>query len=431
MTFSPSETMHLLGALIALLCCAHGAGYVFRRLRLPPVFGEILGGLVLGPTLLGALLPGVQAALFGGAPTQTVLGAIYQLGLLLLMFCSGTEIRPRFEAGERRAVMFVTASSTLLPFLLGFLALRLVDVPAHLGPAGSAAAFGIVFAIAVAITSIPVIARILMDLRILETPFARIVLSTAVIEDVILYVLLAIALSLVGLAHAEPFGLARVLGIEGGSAAGLAYYAAASAGFLAVSLAVGHRVYRLIYHSRYNLLRRSSPLAHMLIFLLLMTCAALFLGIAPMFGAFLAGIAARGDDEKAGPPREAIRTFSFAFFIPIYFAIVGYKLDLRAGFDPWFFAGFLLFATLVKMLSVFAGARMAGTGARGSLNLAVALNARGGPGIVLASLAYDAGIIDQGFYATLILVVIATSLAAGAWLDRAVRRGGDLLHPLR
>ncbi len=427
MTFSPSETMRLLGALIALLCCAHGAGYVFRRFRLPPVFGEILGGLVLGPTLLGSLLPGLHAAVFHDASTQTVLGAIYQLGLLLLMFCSGTEIRPHFAPGERRTVMLVTTSSTLLPFLFGFLALGVVDAPAHMGAAASRPAFGIVFAIAVAITSIPVIARILMDLRILETPFARIVLSTAVIEDVILYVLLAIALSLVGLAHAEPFGLPRLIGIEGGSAAGLAYYVAVSAAFLSLSLAFGHRVYRLIYTSRYNLLRRSSPLAHMLIFLLIMTCAALFLGIAPMFGAFLAGIAVRGFDDETSQHREAIRSFSFAFFIPAYFAIVGFKLDLRAGFDPAFFLGFLLFATLVKMASVFAGARLAGTGAGGALNLAVALNARGGPGIVLASLAYDADIINQSFYATLILLVIVTSLVAGSWLEWVVRRDQPLL----
>ncbi len=427
MTFGPSETLHLLAALIALLSCAHGAGYVFRRLRLPPVFGEILGGLVLGPTLLGWLLPGVQAAIFNDASTQTVLGAIYQLGLLLLMFCSGTEIRPRFAPGERRTVMYVTASSTLLPFLFGFLALRYIDASLHMGTAASRPAFGMVFAIAVAIASIPVIARILMDLRILETPFARIVLSTAVIEDVILYVLLAVALSMGGLAHAEPFGLPRIIGVEGGSAAGLAYYVAVSAAFLGLSLAFGHRVFRLIYRSRYNLLRRSSPLGHMLIFLLIMTCVALFLGIAPMFGAFLAGIAARGSDDEKNQPLEAIRTFAFAFFIPAYFAIVGFKLNLRAGFDPVFFLGFLLFATLVKVLSVFAGARLAGTGAGGALNLAMALNARGGPGIVLASLAYDAGIINQSFYATLILLVIVTSLAAGSWLERVVRRGRPLL----
>lgn len=427
MTFGPSDTMHLLGALIVLLCSAHGAGYLFRRLRQPPVIGEILGGLVLGPTVLGALLPGLQAAIFTDhEPTATVLGAIYQLGLLLLMFCSGTEIRPRFAPGERRTVLFVTASGTVLPFLLGFLALRFIDPAPHMGPAASREAFAIVFAIAVAVTSIPVISRILLDLRILETPFARIVLSSAVLEDVILYVLLAIALAMVDPAHGETFGLPMFLGIDGGSALGLAYYVAVSAVFLGLSLGFGHRVYRGIETSRYNLLRRSSPLAHMLTFLLLMTCGALFLGIAPMFGAFLAGIAARATDDETAQPREAIRSFSFAFFIPVYFAIVGMKVDLLARFDPLFFVGFLVFASLVKALSVFAGARLAGETLHGAGNLAVALNARGGPGIVLASLAYDAGIISQAWYATLVLVVIVTSLLAGSWLERVVRLGRPL-----
>lgn len=102
------------------------------------------------------------------------------------------------------------------------------------------------------------------------------------------------------------------------------------------------------------------------------------------------------------------------------------KLDLLARFDPLFFVGFLVFASLVKALSVFAGARLAGETPHGASNLAVALNARGGPGIVLASLAYDAGIISQAWYATLVLVVIVTSLLAGSWLERVVRLGRPL-----
>jgi Kef-type K+ transport system membrane component KefB len=117
----------------------------------------------------------------------------------------------------------------------------------------------------------------------------------------------------------------------------------------------------------------------------------------------------------------AVTSFALAFFIPIYFAMIGLGLDLVHGFSVVFFAGFLLAACAIKAVSVFVGARAAGENSRSSLNLAVAMNARGGPGIVVASTAFAAGIINQPFYAVLVLLAIVTSLAAGAWLDRVPR----------
>lgn len=427
MTLSTPDTVRLLVALVALLIAAHGTGYIFRWLRQPPVIGEILGGLLLGPTLFGRLLPGWYEAVFApGSPTPVVLGAVYQLGLLLLMFCSGLEIRASFREGEMRSVSAITASGTLLPFAAGVVAVRFVDFSAEIGPAGSETAFLLVFAIAVAVTSIPVISRILYDLKVLETPFARIVLSTAVIEDVVLYVVLAIALSIAGGVGEEGFGLPRMLHLEGGSAASLVYHVAITVLFLGAALRLGRRVFRLLDRLRFNLLRRSSPVAHLLAVLLVMTSVAAFLGIAPMFGAFVAGIVTSRSTEERERPREAIKSFSFAFFIPIYFAIVGLRLDLVGGFDPVGFLLFLVFACVVKTAGVYLGASLAGEGRAGALNLAVALNARGGPGIVLASLAFDAGIIVETFYATLVMLSVVTSLAAGSWLDFVLRRGWPL-----
>lgn len=124
--------------------------------------------------------------------------------------------------------------------------------------------------------------------------------------------------------------------------------------------------------------------------------------------------------------RDTIRTFSFAFFIPLYFAMVGLRLDLVRSFSPLFFVLFFAVACVAKYASVWVGARIAGESAAGSRNLAAALNARGGPGIVLASVALGAGIIDQNLYACLVLLAILTSLAAGSWLGAVVRAGRPL-----
>ena len=112
--------------------------------------------------------------------------------------------------------------------------------------------------------------------------------------------------------------------------------------------------------------------------------------------------------------------------MPIYFAIVGLQLDLIQHFDLGFFAWFLVFACVVKSASVYLGARLAGESPRGSRNLAVATNARGGPGIVLASVTFAAGIISEEFYAALVMLAIVTSMLAGTWLGHIVRAGKPL-----
>jgi Kef-type K+ transport system membrane component KefB len=144
-----------------------------------------------------------------------------------------------------------------------------------------------------------------------------------------------------------------------------------------------------------------------------------------VFAAFLAGFAV--SRKRLGDALETISRFSFALFIPVYFALVGYKLIFGKSFSVAMLFSFLIGACLLKLISVALGARLAGFRGLDVVNLAVATNARGGPGIVLASVAYEAGIISAAFYTTLVLVAVLTSQAAGAWLEFVLRRGWPLL----
>jgi Kef-type K+ transport system membrane component KefB len=421
-SYTDRDTAHVLAALIALLVSAHACGYVFARFRQPPVIGEILGGILLGPTLLERVYPSAYDWLFpatGSVPA--VLGAVYQLGLLLLMFTAGTQMRGLISRQAAKVVGWIAATGLLLPFIAGVAAFALIDFTRFEGTAQNRTSLLLVFALAIAVTSIPVISRIMLDLGLLKTRFAQIVLSVAVIEDVVVYVVLAVAIGIVSGTGSEQFGLAGQVGWAPGSTANEIYHSFATIAFLGAGLLLGPRIYARALHSRYNLVKRRSHLAFQLVVMLAMSGICLLLSIVPLFGAFVAGIVVvRAPGERAEQAREEIGHFALGLFIPVYFAIVGLQLNLVDNFDVLFFLAFLSFACLAKAGSVYAGARIGGESARSAVNLAVAMNARGGPGIVLASTTYAAGIIDARLYTTFVMLAVVTSLIAGTWLQRTV-----------
>jgi Kef-type K+ transport system membrane component KefB len=155
------------------------------------------------------------------------------------------------------------------------------------------------------------------------------------------------------------------------------------------------------------------------------------LDVSLVFAAFLAGFAVVHKKRRLfSEALDAIGKVSFAFFIPVYFAIVGLKLDLIRGVSLWMIATFLLGSCAVKILSVSLAGRFAGFRGLDLINLAITTNARGGPGIVLASVAFDAGIISPKFYTTLVIAAVLTSQVAGAWLDYVLSKGWPLLTPM-
>lgn len=421
-SLSTADLAHTVIALAAILLCAHGMGSLFVRYRQPRAIGEVVGGLLLGATVLGYIWPSAQAWVFPArGSTAIILGAIYQLGLLLLLFIAGSELRTVFDRSERRTVAAVFVAGMCIPFAAGLGISQLINQKSLWGPNGNTTSFVLVFSIAMAITSIPVISRIMHDLGILDTTFARVVLGVAVLEDLVLYCVLAIAIGYAGGPGGALFGLPSAMNIQGGSNADMIYHVLCTLAFLAVFLAAGPRAYRWIGGLKVNIINRATPIAHQLTFLMLTTAVALMLGLEAFFGAFMAGIVVAASEEESSSATLAIRSFSLAFFIPVYFAGIGLGLDLIHGFDAVFFVGFLLAACVIKAVSVFLGARVAGETACSSWNLSVAMNARGGPGIVVASTALAAGIVDQNFFAALVLLAIVTSLAAGAWLERVPR----------
>jgi Kef-type K+ transport system membrane component KefB len=426
-TLSTVDVAHVLISLVVLVVVAHMGAHIFKKLRQPPVIGEIIGGLLLGPTVLGALLPRVREWLLPSeGPAAHALGIFYELGLLLLVYLTGIELRGQVARAERRTIVSVAVAGLVVPFAAGLLVARVLGVEQLSGPQGSPITVALVFSMAIAITSVPVISRIMLDLGILGTVFAKIVLAVAVLEDVVLYVILAIVLGIAQAQSGDTFGIGGLVSSHSLPWA-IVYFSLVPIVFLLLCLWRGRQTFDGLSTNRWNFVEKRSPTAFRLAFLLTLCVLCTELGIDPMFGALAAGLCGSGGQPDENRSQETLRTISLAFFVPVYFAVVGLKLDLIRHFDVVFFLWFLVFACVVKSASVWAGARLAGQDSASAGNIAIAMNARGGPGILLASVTFGAGVISEDFFTCLVAVSMVTSQVAGAWLGWTVARRRPLL----
>jgi Kef-type K+ transport system membrane component KefB len=414
---SNSDLTSILFILLALVGLAQLFGYLFVRLQQPKVVGEIFAGVVLGPALIGRL-PWASGLMDAIRQQANILNFVYWLGLLLLMFLSGAEARQLFTREERREVSWLAIVGTGIPFVLGLALGPWLIGPALAGPNSNRISLIIILAVGVAVTSVPVVSKIFADLKILHTRFARLVLGVAVLEDIVLWLALAVATALAGQHALNPRQLS--------------YHLIATVVFFGLGLTIVPRAIKRINKSRFNVIAKYSPVAYALAVLLGYCVVAGALGVSLVFAAFLAGFAVVHTKRRLfAEALDAIGKVSFAFFVPLYFAIVGLKLDLVRGFSLGMVFVFIAGSCVVKILSVSLAGRCAGFRGLDLINLAITTNARGGPGIVLASVAFDAGIISPKFYTTLILAAVLTSQMAGAWLDYVLRRGWPLLTPTK
>ena len=411
------EISHFLFAMGCLLACAHLLGFLAEKIFIPRVIGEVAAGLVLGPTLLGHFFPEAFKWLFLGFESEPKLfGLLYQLGLLLLMFSSGLKFQTHFSKEDVKITSALAIGATIPAFVVGWFAAGMFNISPYLGTANNLVAFKIVIAIAIAITSIPVISKIFNDLGIMHTRFAKIVIACAGIHDILLWVALGLATAIASQTGVITVGSAvQSVGI--------------SLAFIAGTLLLGYLLFNKLTIIKQNLLFQSSNLGYFLFIMFMLASLAGNLHVETIFGALLAGIVAKLALPQAVSERieQGVSNISFSWFIPIYFATVGLQLDLVKHFNPLFFLGFLLFATLTQTVAVYVTSRLIKLDPLTSFNLGVAINDRGGPGIVLSSVAYASGIINQEFFAVLVMLALVTSWIPGTWLRFVVNKGLRLM----
>jgi Kef-type K+ transport system membrane component KefB len=418
-------------AMLLLIAGAHLLGHLVTRIHQPRIIGEILAGILLGPSILGHFAPGLSASMFGGkdSPQAVALGFLYGLGLLLLMFVSGSAVRHVMAGENRRPTLILFAVGTSTPFLVGLALTRFVPLDRFIGTADSRWALMLIMAAAVAVTSIPVITKIFSDLGILHTRFASLMLGSAVMEDIALWGVATIATSIVA---------APAAGGAGSQAAGddltriVATHVAWNAGYVFVAMVLMPGVLRWLGSARWNVLAQKSQITWVMTVLFAYVAFAGAHDVNLAFAAFLAGYGVVGgmkstEHQTYRVSLDSISALAGGVFVPIYFALIGFKLDFSKTFNLWMLAGFLVGSSIIKMTCLALAGRAAGFTGMPVVNLAVTSNARGGPGIILAGIAFDAGIINAPFFTTLVLTAVLTSQFCGFWLDRQLRAGHALL----
>jgi Kef-type K+ transport system membrane component KefB len=404
------ELSRLLISLMLLLSSALILGQFFEFLRMPRVIGEISAGLLLGPSFFGEIAPNMQQSIFNAFEYQDkLLSVFYWLGLILLMFSAGFNISSAFDKKDRLLIMKLIIGGIGLPFLFGFF--TAAYIPNNVVP--NELSFSLVIATAAAVTSIPVLTKIFLDLGIAPSRFARMVLGAAALQDLILWSILAVAIAAQQGEIVNTVDLVVVLGT--------------TVAFAVFVILLAPTVVRALGKFVITRFSNDSLLGYTLLFCVALVSFASFLKVNIIFGALLAGlVVGRFANYKMDTIKKSISSIAIWFFVPIYFALVGFKLNLIAHLDPILLIVFFIGSSIIKITSVSLLSKSSCKSWLHSVDFGIVMNARGGPGIVLASLAYSANIIDENLLVVLVLTAILTSLFAGLWLRNRIQKDGNL-----
>jgi Kef-type K+ transport system membrane component KefB len=395
-TLTSNEISLTFLALFLLLLCSFIGGKLFEWIKAPKVVGEIVGGMILGGSCIGYFFPDFFNAIFNGYPEEgKVLNVFYQLGLVFLMFSSGFHTTIQINRHNAKNYGLIFFGATVIPMLLGLL-FPCIFEDAFMGEAGNQAAYVVVFIIAVAITSIPVISKIFFDIGMMNTKFSNMVLTVSILQDLCLWILLNLAISLV---ETGEFKLSSFL-----------LTTAVTIGLLVAVKLLEWLIRKTKIVISKNVLSISFLVSFAVIYLLSR------LNINLMYSAFIGGYVMKTILPESHPEMDKIKDFSFALFVPVYFALVGIQLDVVHHFSLARFALFFVIAFGLEWIGTTGVMLFTKLKKKTALSLGITMNARGGPGIVLATTAFAYRIISIEFFTVLILTTMLSSTLAGYWL---------------
>jgi Kef-type K+ transport system membrane component KefB/nucleotide-binding universal stress UspA family protein len=395
-----------------LLLIGRGLGEIMQKLGQPTVMGQLLGGLLLGPSVLGLLWPELQHTIFPATPEQkSMVDAVSRLGALMLLLLAGMETDLRLVRRVGRAAITVAAAGVALPFICG-LALGEM-LPDSILPNPHARFVSALFlATALSISSIKIVAMVVREMNFMRRDIGQIIVASAILEDSAGWIIIAMSF---GLASSGRVDLRSV------SVAVLGTLL-----FLGLSLTIGCRIVSwLIRWTNDNF---DSDYAVITVILLIMIAMALItdaIGVQTVLGAFVAGVLIGESPILTRHIDQQLRGLIAALFMPIFFGLSGLSADLTILKDPALFvlaAGLIAIASFGKFAGAFVGGKLGRLTGKESLALACAMNARGATEVIVASIGLSAGVFSRNLYTLIVAMAVITTLAMPPMLRWALRR---------
>lgn len=396
-----------------LLAAARGLGEVAKRLNQPAVIGEILAGIILGPSLLAGLIPGFDALIVPQNGGETyMLEVVSLMGAMFLLLITGLETDVPLIRTHAKTAVSVSLGGIAVTFASGF-ALASVLPDTFLQDADRRLVFQLFVATAMSVSAIPVVAKVLMDLGLIRRTIGQTILAAGMIDDTVAWTLLSIVLGVAAAETIEPTTLAF---------AALKIFA-----FLAVSFTAGRWLIRRLMHAVQDKLTTTDRLlTFVVVVAFAMGAVTQALGIEAVLGAFVSGIIFGTLPRLPHTVVHQLESIALAIFAPLFFASAGLKVDLRILADVQilgFAAAVLAVAVVGKYVGTYFGARVIGGKDHWSaLAFGSGLNARGAVEIIIASLGLGAGILSEEMYSVIVVMAMVTSIMAPFGLKWSLAR---------
>lgn len=408
----------LVAEVLLLMITGRVLGEVMQRLRQPALMGQLLAGIVLGPSLFGWVWPEGHAFIFpNDAEQKGMIDGLSQFGILMLLLLTGMETDLKLVRKSGWAAIAISLAGIALPFLCGFLLGQFI--PVDMLPEGEARLVPSLFlGTALSISSIKIVAMVVREMNFMRRNLGQVIVATAIMEDTVGWVIIAITFGIAGADGAGGSGHVNVWNI------------AATAGgvvlFLLFSFTAGRwLVFTAIRWANDNFRSEFPVITMILVITGVMALMTHMLGVRTVLGAFMAGVLIGESPILTEHIQQQLRGVITAFFMPVFFGMSGLSADLTILADPrlaLMTVGLVALASIGKFSGAFVGARLGGLSGREGLALGCAMNARGSTEVIVASIGLSMGALTQDLYTMIVTMAVLTTMAMPPMLRGALAR---------
>lgn len=403
-----NELIVLLLSISSMLIISRIFAEIGKKFKLPVVMGELIVGIILGPTVLGMIFPEVFNYLFprtGNIPIA--LDGIFSLSVIMLLFVAGMEVQLPLVLKQGKVAVYTSLFSMVIPFFTGFAVAwffpEIFSIPNEHDPK---LLFALFFGTALSISALPVIARILMDMNLFQTNIGMVIIASAMFNDLIGWLIFSLVLSLTNDATEHM---------------SLWYTVAYIIGFGLFMLTIGKKIIdKTLPWMQTKLSWPGGVLSISLGICLLSAAFTESINIHAILGAFIAGIAFGDSVHLKEQAREIIHQFITNFFAPLFFVSIGLKVNFIENFDATIVIIVVVLAYIGKVVGASIGARLGGMSKNHSLAVGFGMNARGAMEIILGTLALNAGLISKPIFVALVIMALLTSLTSGPLMRKFI-----------